>query len=327
MSIAVAAPGGSRSRLIPRSWAGIRLTKPSPLRAAQLALGLIWLLDAGLQYQPYMFTKAFVTQAIEPSASGNPGIVAHSINWAAQVMVHHIAVYNALFATIQLLLALGLLWRPTVRLALAASIPWVLAVWWFGEGLGGILVSGSDSYMGTPGAVILYAFIALLVWPRPAEETDQQDRMALATSGPLGRTLPRVAWLALWGSFAYEILQPADRSPTSLGDMVTGMGSGEPGWIRSMDSTLGRALAGHGTEVSIVSVLLFAFVAVAVFVPRLTRLGLVVAIVAALAFWVAEDFGGIFTGDGTDPNSGLLLVLLAAVYWPLTAVGRRSSQT
>jgi hypothetical protein len=42
---------------------------------------------------------------------------------------------------------------------------------------------------------------------------------------------------------------------------------------------------------------------------------------------VAEDFGGIFTGDGTDPNSGLLLVLLAAVYWPLTAVGRRSSQT
>ena len=34
--------------------------------------------------------------------------------------------------------------------------------------------------------------------------------------------------------------------------------------------------------------------------------------------WVAEDFGGVLTGTGTDVNSGPLLALLAAAYWPLS---------
>ncbi len=40
--------------------------------------------------------------------------------------------------------------------------------------------------------------------------------------------------------------------------------------------------------------------------------------IAGLAIWVVgENFGGILTGTGTDPNSGPLLMLLAAAYWPL----------
>ena len=46
---------------------------------------------------------------------------------------------NAIFATIQVALGLGIAWRPTVRLALAASVLWSLAVWFLGEGLGGVL--------------------------------------------------------------------------------------------------------------------------------------------------------------------------------------------
>jgi len=30
-------------------------------RGLQIALGLVWLLDAALQYQPYMFSRGFVT--------------------------------------------------------------------------------------------------------------------------------------------------------------------------------------------------------------------------------------------------------------------------
>jgi hypothetical protein len=37
----------------------------------------------------------------------------------------------------------------------------------------------------------------------------------------------------------------------------------------------------------------------------------------ALAIWVVgENFGAIFTGSATDPNSGLMLALLAVAYWP-----------
>ena len=42
------------------------------------------------------------------------------------------------------------------------------------------------------------------------------------------------------------------------------------------------------------------------------------AIALAAVLWVVgEDFGQIFTGAATDPNSGPLLVLLALAYWPI----------
>jgi hypothetical protein len=34
----------------------------------QICLGLLWLLDAALQYQPFMFGPGFVTDGIEPAA-------------------------------------------------------------------------------------------------------------------------------------------------------------------------------------------------------------------------------------------------------------------
>ncbi|NNN09201.1 MAG: hypothetical protein HKL85_08420, partial [Acidimicrobiaceae bacterium] len=85
-------------------------------RALQVALAVVWLVDAALQFQPSMFSASFVTSALEPAASGTPGLVARPMLWADHLMVHHIAWYNALFALIQLLIGLGLLWRRTVRL-------------------------------------------------------------------------------------------------------------------------------------------------------------------------------------------------------------------
>ena len=44
-------------------------------RTLQIALGALWLVDAALQFQPSMFTKGFVTGALEPTASGNPWLL------------------------------------------------------------------------------------------------------------------------------------------------------------------------------------------------------------------------------------------------------------
>ena len=58
--------------------------------------------------------------------------------------------------------------------------------------------------------------------------------------------------------------------------------------------------------------------AVGVWLPRpAARAVIVLAVVAAAAIWIAEGLGGMLTGGGTDPNSGLLLALLAVAYWPL----------
>jgi hypothetical protein len=291
-------------------------------RVLQLALGLVWLLDAALQYQPYMFGRSFVTKTIEPTAVGNPYIVSHSITWSAHIMAAHITTYNAIFATIQLLLALGIFYRPTLKPALAASIVWALFVWWFGEGLGGALI-GANPIMGEPGGVVLYAIIGMLVWPRRSSSDEATGPPALG--GLLGSSGAKVVWLALWGSFTWYLLLPGNRAPGALSADLSGMAPGEPGWIHSIERNLASLIGRDGTEWSIVIAVLCALVALGVFAGPSLRPAVLVAGLLGLAIWVAEGFGAIFTGSGTDPNSGLLLVLLAACYWPFA--GRASTAT
>ena len=78
----------------------------------------MWLLDGVLQYQSFMFSKAF-SQMLAGTASGNNGVIAAPITWDATVVAHHAVLLDAMFATVQLLLGIGIAWRPTVRLALA----------------------------------------------------------------------------------------------------------------------------------------------------------------------------------------------------------------
>jgi hypothetical protein len=70
------------------------------------------------------------------------------------------------FALTQVLLGVGLLVPRTARLALAASIPWALGVWFFGEGLSGLGSGNASLSTGAPGAALLYAVLALAAWPR-----------------------------------------------------------------------------------------------------------------------------------------------------------------
>ena len=89
-------------------------------RRLQLALGVIWVLDGILQFQPSMFTKSFPDMLAE-SAHGNPGVVAGPITWSANLIDHHVVVLNAIFATVQLALGLGIAWRPTLRLEIGRA--------------------------------------------------------------------------------------------------------------------------------------------------------------------------------------------------------------
>jgi hypothetical protein len=58
-------------------------------------------------------------------------------------------------------------------------------------------------------------------------------------------------------------------------------------------------------------------VALSTYLPaRAARATIVLAVVLAVIIWLAEGMGAIFTGGGTDPNSGPLLALLAVAFWP-----------
>ena len=149
-----------------------------------------------------MFTKAF-GQMLATAAQGNPAVIARPILWNAGLVERHSVAANAVFATIQLALALGIAWRPAVKLALAASVGWALGVWWLGEGLGGVLTGQASPVTGAPGAVILYALLAVLLWP-----ADPSAGAPFVAAGAVGARAARVLWSVLWASLAYFCLQP-----------------------------------------------------------------------------------------------------------------------
>ena len=94
-----------------------------------------------------------------------------------------------------------------------------------------------------------------------------------------------------------------------------------------MDRAAAAAIGTNGTAVTVVLAALFAVIAVGVLVPAATRPVLALAVVTAAILWVlAQGFGGILTGQGTDPNTGPLLILLAAAFWPLTGASRRPAE-
>ncbi len=295
---------------------GVRSVVESPRRALQIGFGLIWLLDAALQYQPYMFGHGLADDIIAPTGQGSPAWVDGPVGWSARLIDHQTVVFNALFATVQLAIAVGLLYRRTVRPALVGSLVWALLLWWLGEGLGGVLAGPVPPAAGLPGAAVIYAVLSIALWPARADASGR----SVAERSPLRRIPTAVVWVALWGSFVFEALRPADRSPSALHDLVAGNAGGEAGWVAATLRWGASGLAHHGTEVSIATAVAFALVAVFGIAPFGRRPALALAVVLSLLIWVfGEAFGEIATGQATDPNTGPLLILLGVALWPTLA--------
>ncbi|HJY55511.1 MAG TPA: hypothetical protein VJ418_03945 [Streptosporangiaceae bacterium] len=292
-----------------------------PRRALQLALGALWLLDGMLQFQPSMFGRGF-PRMLAGSAQGNPAVVARPITWSAGIIGHHVVALNAVFAVSQLLLGLGIAWRPAVKLALAGSVAWSLAVWWLGEGLGGVLAGAASPVDGAPGAVLLYALLAVLLWPAdraPAarEPADRAPAAPFTAARAVGRRAAQASWLVVWLGLAALALLPASRA---LGRTIADTTPGEPAWLAWTDAHAASALTRHGPLAAVVLAVVLVIVASGTFLPRrAARAVIVLAVVLAAALWVAQGLGGILTGSATDPDTAPLLALLALAFWPLAS--------
>jgi hypothetical protein len=312
---------GSTAAWSRRRTAGLDL--PDARRALQLWLAGLWLLDAALQFQSFMFTKGFAHQILASSADGNPAFVAGPINSAAHLVAHHPAGANAAFATTQLLLGLGIAWRPTVKIALAASMMWALSVWWLGEGLGGVLIGQAGPISGGPGAALLYVLLAMLLWPPSASAS---GRVTFVGAGALGATRARLLWLVLWAALAGFAGQGANRSANGLHDVIADSTGGQPAWVMAIGNHAATLVAHRGLAISIVLAVMCAVIAIGVFgTTTALRATVVLAAVLAAVIWVAgQALGAMFGGQGTDPNTGPLLILMALAYWPYARPARPS---
>jgi hypothetical protein len=283
-------------------------------RGLQIALGFLWLLDGGLQLQPFMLGTGFAKQIIAPNGDGQPQFVAGPVHWAADVIAAHPVIWDVPFATVQLLIGLGLLVPRTARFALAASVPWALGVWFFGEGLAGLAGGHASLLTGAPGAAFLYGLLALAAWPhrhRPKE-------------APV-RWLP-LAWAVLWiGGARFQAL-PSQNSATAVASTVTSNAQSGPHWLDRLDASVGSWINQHGSPTVVALVVAEALIGLGAFYRPSRTLACVTGFVLALGIWVlGQNFGGLYTGQATDPNTGPLIALTAVALLGLHR--RRSTST
>lgn len=310
--------------------AGSRTAVPWPRdyrRVLQLALALIWLVDGVLQLQPFMFTPGAngFSGMLAGTADGNPHLIAHSITWSATVVAHHPVPLNTVFALVQIAIGIGIAWRPVLKPALLVSIAWSLGVWWFGEGLGGVLHGAGTPLFGGPGAVLLYALLAVLLWP--ADRAG--ERAPFVAARAIGVRAATAVWVVLWFLMAFLAVVGSGRRESFLAAGVQTINSGQPHWLGVLDNHTTTFVTNHGTGLAIALSALCVLIAVAVLMPGpALRIAVIVAVVAFAAIWVlTQNFGMILAGGATDPNSGPLVILVALSYWPLRHGTRTETAT
>jgi hypothetical protein len=294
-------------------------------RALQVILGLFWILDAALQFQPFMFGRGFVDTNILGSASGQPFVLADFITHIGNFLSPDIAVWNTFFALIQLGIGVGLLYKGTVRTALAVSFAWVLGIWVIGEGLGMLLTGNATALTGAPGSALLYGLIGLMAWPRPARHypVDWSDRPSGVATSPAaqgigGTIMPLAVWAGYWSLAAVLFVLPANRTRTSIQSAISGMSGGVPGWYAHFLNSLANLFSTTGTQTAWILAAVSVAIGLGPLVAR--RPGWFLAAGALLSFlmWIAGQglVGDVFSGSDTDPNTGPLLILLAAAMVP-----------
>lgn len=261
-------------------------------RRLQTALGLLWCADSILQLQPAMWTKSLASNVIAPAASGQPALIGTPIRWVVHLVTSHPVPCNLGIAAAQLLVAIALLAR--FRFALEASLAWALAIWWLGEGFGMIPSGAASPLTGGPGAAVLYALTAAVA---------------------LGWTSGRAAWTAAWGATTFLWLLPDSHD---VHDAISGTLAAQPRVLAPLARTVAGWASGHGLTVAIVMAAASAIIAVGAGASRPSPF-IAIGVATALASWfVGQAFGGLTTGQATDPNIGPLFVLLAYASRPAT---------
>ena len=286
-------------------------------RHLQVTLGVLWVVDALLQLQPFMFTSGFAREVLAPSGQQQPSWVAGPSAFVARFVSGHPVPLNAGFALVQLALGVGFLLPRFVRPAIVGAVAWSAGIWWLGEGLGGLASGHASLVTGAPGAVLLYAVLAAASWPIPADHGAGSARHAVA------RWFPS-AWAGLWVGGAVLQLLPGQAGGAGLADEVGGMTrmGGMPDWLARLHEGSGAALsnAGNGSFIALVAVMSLVGVGGLASRPWRTASAVVGAVLAGVFWVVGQSVGELYSGRATDPNSGPLIVVMA-----LALLGTRAS--
>jgi hypothetical protein len=284
----------------------------SRARVVQLALAGFWAIDALLQLQPANFTSQLVHSTMLGNAENQPQPIFDSLVSVSHLLEPFHVELNTAIILVQLALACGLLWRRTVKAALALSIAWALGIWWLGEGFGGIFAGKATLLVGAPGPAALYALLALVGWP-----TERRVTSTIAAAGALGERATLGAWALLWSGGAILRVAPFWFSPVYAlaGDFQLSLDQ-EPRWLYRINEALSHFAATAGLPLVIAIALVEAAIGIGV-LTRHRRLFLTAGMLIATVYWAfGQQLAGLLTGTATDIGAGPAVILLALTLWP-----------
>ena len=222
------------------------------------------------------------------------------MRFVIRTILLHPAVFDLLFAVIQLSIGVLILTKRTLKLGLIISIAWGLLVWWLGEGLGGLATGQALLLTGAPGAALIYSLLAIGVMPKQQANHDPHPDSWLA-----------YAWMTLWMGGAVLFLA-SGANAKQIAHIVYQNSVGAPSWLARIDINASHLIGALGNWLVIVVVLMELLIGFSAIFARWRRsLGLYLGMLVALCFWViGQSLGTYYSGLATDPNSAPLIILL-----------------
>jgi len=268
--------------------------------------GLLWILDGFLQAQPAMTTQ-FIPGLIQPIIQALPGSLPQLLGPGAYLWTLHPLLFDSLSAIVQILIGVCF-WigpdRLIGRAGLYLSIAWSVMIWVFGEGFGG-LFNTPTWLVGVPGSATVYLFAAVLILTPIGAWASGQVRRTLSLG--IGILWFILALFQAWPDSGFWSFGGLDNAILPMAQMS------QPKWMSaplySVANGLNQAPAlFNGVFVAILTALALLWI----LRPRTRGLALFTGIWTFLTWWIGQDFG-VVGGLGTDPNTGLPLLILVVL--------------
>ena len=279
------------------------LKKSSLWNYIRVVLGALWLLDGVLQIQPEM-SFGFAPFVLIPALKALPSVLQPLAQPIIFAWASNQSIMDALSAVFQVFLGLGFLTlrsRRGVSAIAFLSFAWAIAIWIFGESFGSPGI-GMSILTGFPGAALLYAIASSLLVFDFSQKTEVRIlQYSLASVFLISAILQAVPANGYWNSGSIAsvtgpwafIFEPKALSYMLYNVAVTLSNNMVPWNLLLTLSLLATGLSW-------------------LFKPKAAAIASTAF--SALIWVIGQDFG-VLGGYGTDPNTGLVLVLLSTALY------------
>ncbi|MEB3103494.1 hypothetical protein [Ferviditalea candida] len=288
-------------------------------RVLQYGLGILWLLDGLLQSQPLMFTTDFyalyppniMESLLQSATDGQPAWLAHLMELGIRMWAYAPVLFNIGAVVLQVAIGLCLLIgrsRKFIRAGLWVSIIWGIVIWIFGEGLGGLLADSPNYWDGFPGAAALYVIGAIfLLLPDKHWHSGLAARILQAGMG--------MYWLAM---SIFQALPSSGywNSDALATQMANAASLPQPHFLSAPIESFVYLTGDQPVLWNAILTLVLLLLAAVYLSGGFSRGVLWLSMLWLFwSWWFGQDFGGIFSGMGTDFNSIPVLALFTLAAW------------